>query len=152
MSGFPPGISLPDPATTAAILALLTGLFATRVVGQLIVVRWAPPWLPPMSDWYSGLLPYPRLLATQLVMLGVMTTVVVGLAPEWPAVSSPRPLLGTLLLVIAWPYALSMPIRYGARMWKHPEARWTGRIIPIVFHVVLATWLFVLGSYLRPVG
>jgi hypothetical protein len=152
MSGFPPGISLPDPATTAAILALLTGVFAGRVAGQVIVVRRAPTWLPPMSEWYSGLLPYPRLLATQLVLLGSMTAVVVGLAAGWPPITDARPALGTLLLVVAWPYGLSMPVRYGVRMGRHPEARWTGRTIPIVFHVVLATWLFILGSYLRPVG
>jgi hypothetical protein len=151
VSGFPPGISLPDPAEAAALLAVLTGLFSVRVAGQAVVVRWAPAWLPPMSEWYSGLLPYPRLLATQLVMLGVMSAVVVGLALGRAASTEPRPALGTLLLVIAWPYGLSMPVRYSARMWRHPDARWTGQTIPIVFHVVLAAWLFVLGSYLRPV-
>jgi hypothetical protein len=152
VSGFPPGISLPDPVAAAALLAVLTGLFALRVAGQAIVVLRAPTWLPPMPEWYSGLLPYRRLLATQLVMLGLMSTVVVGLAIGWPAVTDPRPALGTLLLAVAWPYGLSMLVRYGIRMWRHPEARWTGRTIPIVFHVVLAAWLFVLGSYLRPVG
>ena len=152
MNGFPPGISLPDPTVTAAILALLGGLFALRVVGQAIVVTWAPAWLPPKSEWYSGVLPYPQLLATQLVLLGLMGVVIAGLALGWPVIADPRPALGTLLLLIAWPYGLSMPVRYGVRMWRHPEARWTGRTIPIVFHVVLATWLFMLGSYLRPVG
>ena len=42
MSGFPPGISLPDPATAALLLAFLTGLFALRVAGQAIVARWSP--------------------------------------------------------------------------------------------------------------
>ena len=40
--------------------------------------------------------------------------------------------LGTVLLVIAWPYGLSMIVRYVGRMWRHPDARWTGRTIPIV--------------------
>ena len=53
------------------------------------------------------------------------------------------------LLAIAWPYAIAMIVRYVVRMRHHPEARWTGQTIPIVFHLVLATWLFVLGSYLR---
>jgi hypothetical protein len=152
VSGFPPGISLPDATMTAALLAFLTTVFAMRVVGQIIVARWAPAWLPPMSEWYSGLLSYPRLLGAQILTLAAMSTVVVGLAAGGPAVVDPRPALGTFLLVIAWPYGLSMPVRYGFRMWRHPEARWTGRTIPIVFHVVLATWLFVLGSYLRPAG
>ncbi|MFL5678231.1 MAG: hypothetical protein ACJ77X_11400 [Chloroflexota bacterium] len=152
MSGFPPGIHLPDPMTAALLLGLLTGVFALRVAGQAIVARWSPAWLPPMSEWYSGVLPYPQLLATQVVMLVVMAVTVVGLALGWPIITDPRPALGTLLLAIAWPYGLSMPVRYGVRMWRHPEARWTGRTIPIVFHVVLAAWLFVLGSYLRPLG
>lgn len=150
MSGFPPGASLPDPTTAAAILALLTSGFGLRVAGQFVVSRWAPAWLPPMPEWYSGLIPYPRLLAIQVGMLACMTVVVLGLALDWPPIADPRPALGTVLLVIAWPYGLSMPVRYAVRMWRHPEARWTGRTIPIVFHVVLATWLLVLGSYLRP--
>ncbi len=79
-----------------------------------------------------------------------MTAIVFGLVVGWPLVTEPRPVLGTTLLAVAWPSGLSMPVRYAARMWRHPEARWTGRTIPIVFHVVLATWLFVLGGYLRP--
>jgi hypothetical protein len=150
MSGFPPGISLPDPLLTAAILFVLTVAFAVRVAGQLVVARSAPAWLPPMSEWYSGVLPYPRLLATQLIMLGLMSAVVISLATGVPWIVEPRPALGTMLLAIAWPYGLSMPVRYAIRMYRHPEARWTGRTIPIVFHVVLAVWLFVLGSYLRP--
>jgi hypothetical protein len=136
----------------AALLALLTVCFGLRVAGQFIVSRSAPTWLPSMPEWYSGVVPYPRLLAIQLAMLAVMGATVVGLAVGWPAVANPRPALGTALLLIAWPYGLSMPIRYAVRMWRHPEARWTGRTIPIVFHVVLASWLFVLGSYLRPPG
>ena len=150
MSGIPPGIWLPDAALTAGILGILTGAFAVRVAGQLVVARRAPDWLPPMSEWYSGLLPYPRLLATQVIMLATMSAVVIGLAVGSPAIVDAPPAAGTLLLVVAWPYGLSMPIRYAVRMWRHPEARWTGRTIPIVFHIVLATWLFVLGSYLRP--
>ncbi len=150
MNGFPPGISLPDPATAAGILAFLAGCFALRVAGQFIVSRRAPDWLPPMLEWYSGLVVYSRLLAIQVVMLAAMAVVSLGLGLGWPAIVDAKPAFGTALLVIAWPYALSMPVRYAVRMWRHPEARWTGRTIPIVFHVVLATWLFVLGSYLRP--
>ena len=152
MSGFPPGLTNLDATTTVVLLAILTAAFALRVAGQFIVSRRAPTWLPPMVEWYSGVVPYPRLLAIQVVMLAAMSVVVIRLALGWPAFVDPRPVLGTLLLLIAWPYALSMAIRYAVRMWRHPEARWTGRTIPIVFHVVLATWLFVVGSYFRPVS
>ncbi len=152
MIGFPPGLPLTDPGTAAACLAVLTGLFALRVVGQAVVATLGPAWLPPMAEWYSGVVPYPRLLAIQIAMLVAMSAVTLGLALGVPLVTEPRPPLGTLLLLIAWPYAASMVVRYIVRMWRHPEARWTGRTIPIVFHLVLACWLFVLGSYLRPAG
>jgi hypothetical protein len=32
-------------------------------------------------------------------------------------------------------------------MRKRPSARWFGGAIPIVFHLVLATYLFALGSF-----
>ena len=151
MTGFPPGISLPDASDAALLLAFLTAAFGLRVLGQFIVSRRAPAWLPPMAEWYSGAVPYPRLLAIQVVMLAGMSLVVVGLAAGWPPMTAPRPVLGSVLLAIAWPYGLAMPVRYAVRMWRVPAARWNGRTIPIVFHVVLAAWLFVLGSYLRPV-
>ena len=42
-----------------------------RVLGQVAVNLWEPSWLPPSSDWYSGLVPYPVLLPIQLIMLGL---------------------------------------------------------------------------------
>ena len=150
MSGFPPGLAIPDPTAAAALLAGLEGLFALRVIGQFLVATGATDRLPPMAEWYSGLVPYPRLLTIQLGMLALMTLVALALAFGSPTVVELRPPLGAALLLIAWPYGLSMPVRYVVRMWRHPEARWTGRTIPIVFHVVLALWLVILGSYFRP--
>ena len=31
----------------------------------------------------------------------------------------------------------------------HPEMRWVGDIIPIIFHMVLAGFIFILGDYHR---
>jgi hypothetical protein len=41
---------------STAVLWICIGLFFARVVGQLEVFLLAPPWLPPMQAWYSGLL------------------------------------------------------------------------------------------------
>ena len=128
MSGFPPGLSNLSATTAAVLLALLTAAFGLRVAGQFIVSRRAPTWLPPMAEWYSGVVPYPRLLAIQVAMLAAMSLVVIGLALGWPAFADPRPVLGTLLLLIAWPYALSMAIRYAVRMCAIP--RLAGRAGP----------------------
>ena len=53
----------------ARALVALTALFAARVLGQALVAFLDVPLLPPMSAWYSGLLPYPILLPTQLLIL-----------------------------------------------------------------------------------
>jgi hypothetical protein len=129
-------------------LLLLEGLFTLRVVGQLLVRERAPAWLPPMERWASGLLPYRLLLGIQAVTLLLMTAVAVGIAQGWPAIAERQPALGSLLVVVASVYALSMLVRYGLRMARRPDERWLGGTIPIAFHLVLAAWLMVLGAHL----
>ena len=63
--------------TRASLLWVLLTLFVLRVVGQLLVVSSLAPFLPPMDEWQSGLLPYPLLLASQLLIIGVLATVCV---------------------------------------------------------------------------
>ena len=62
-----------SPQTTPSFcLWLFTVLVFARVVGQLVVARFTPRWLPPFEQWQSGLLPYPALLAGQAVVLTLM--------------------------------------------------------------------------------
>ena len=103
-----------------------------------------------MNEWYSGLLPYPRLLATQVVILVAMVAVIGGLLAGAGWAVGPHRALGSALLVVAYTYAASMAVRYVVRMSRRPDQRWLGGCIPIAFHVVLATWLFVLASQWRP--
>lgn len=132
-------------ADLAPVLWLLTILFATRVVGQVLVARRAPAWLPPMHDW--NLMPYRLLLPAQLVILGVMTWIDVSFS-----VSSGPPVdraeaFGWALIVFGALYAGAMVVRYAVRMSRRPSERWFGGTIPIVFHLVLATYLYALGSF-----
>lgn len=150
MSGVPPGLALADPRITALLLSALGALFLGRVLGQLLVVRRAPVWLPPMNEWYSGLLPYPQLLATQVVILVAMVAIIAGLLGGAGWAVGPHRTLGSTLLLVAYAYAASMGVRYVVRMSRRPDQRWLGGSIPIAFHVVLATWLFVLASQWRP--
>ena len=53
---------------------------------------------------------------------------------------------GRFLIVFSGVYALAMAIRYVVRMSRQPDQRWFGGTIPIVFHFVLASYLYVLGS------
>jgi hypothetical protein len=47
---------------------------------------------------------------------------------------------------LALVYSAVMALRYCIRMARRPSARWLGGTIPIVFHCVLAAFLFVLGA------
>lgn len=126
-------------------LWLLTGLFAVRVVGQVVVVLRAPSWLPPMQDW--NLVPYRILLPVQLVMLAVMGWIDVSVSGSVGPPASRAEWLGWSLIVFSVLYAGAMAIRYVVRMRRRPEARWFGGAIPIVFHFVLATYVYALGSF-----
>jgi hypothetical protein len=46
-----------------------------RVIGQILVGIYQPDLLPSWSEWYSGLLPYPWLLLSQLLLLMFMAVV-----------------------------------------------------------------------------
>ncbi|MGD8631902.1 MAG: hypothetical protein PVG72_14390, partial [Gammaproteobacteria bacterium] len=55
--------------------------------------------------------------------------------------------LGGFLIAFSAVYALAMPVRYVVRMYRRPDERWFGGTIPMVFHLVLASYLYVLGSF-----
>lgn len=130
---------------TAAFLAFFGALFVVRVAGQVLVAARAPAWLPPMGEW--NLTPYRLLLPTQLVIIGVMAWLVTDLARGSGVLSERRPGFGWLLIGFSLVYAVSMVVRYAMRMRRRPEARWFGGAIPIVFHVVLAAFVFTWGRY-----
>lgn len=131
-----------DARRAGVVLGLFTVLFGIRVAGQLLVLRMSPRWLPPMEQW--NLVPYPILLPIQLVLLVVMTVVTADLA-RGAKILSTGPNVGFVLVGCACAYAAAMVVRYVVRMARRPEQRWFGGAIPIVFHCVLAAWLFVLA-------
>lgn len=139
---------MPDPAARRYGLALwlLSTLFLGRVIGQVLVAFAGVTWLPPMPEWYSGLLPYPALLPTQLLILGVMWRVNRGVHAGTGWLWTRRPRVGKALVAFAAVYALVMVVRYVVSGELHPERRWyPPGIIPIVFHFVLAGYLLLLG-------
>ncbi len=133
----------------AFLLGVLSLAFATRVLGQLLVAVFDVEFLPPMEAWYSGLIPYPALLAIQLVILAVQLEISrelwVGAGPA----SVPRPALGRTLAWISVVYFLTMVARYLLTSMVLPEAGRFGDTIPIVFHWVLAAYLWVLSRHFR---
>ena len=129
-----------EPERAGIYLLLLTLLFLVRVAGQLVVAGWSPAWLPPMAAW--NFVPYRILLPIQAVLLGGMASggalVLGGLRPG--------PQLGDAFVWCSVAYWAAMGVRYARRMLAHHDQRWFGGAIPILFHCVLAAFLFVLSS------
>jgi hypothetical protein len=129
------------------ILAFLTLLFALRILGQLLVALFDVGWLPPMEQWFSGVIPYPLLLVIQLLMLVLMCKIT---KEVWLGVgffAERRGHWSEFLKRFSMVYAGSMVLRYLLTMTLQPEMRWFGGVIPITFHFVLAAFIFTLGDY-----
>ena len=134
-----------DADELAPILWLLTALFAVRVIGQMLVALRSPSWLPPMNEW--NLVPYRVLLPTQLVILGLMTWIDASFSASFGPPVDRAQAFGWALIAFSAIYAGAMVVRYVVRMLRRPAARWFGGTIPIVFHLVLATYVYALGSF-----
>jgi hypothetical protein len=134
-----------DPQLVAGYLWFYSGLFLVRVAGQLFARKRRPAWLPPDEEW--NLTPYRLLLPAQVTILGLMVWIDVALTRGAGFWASPKPNFGQAMLWFAYAYAATMLLRYLIRMWRRPEERWFGGTIPIVFHWVLASYLYVLGSF-----
>jgi len=127
-------------------MAVLLALFLARVLGQILAAALAPSWLPPMRRWYSGLMPYRYLLPTQIVFLVIMAAMTVSVAHESAPLGVEAPAVGTWVIRASYVYALGMVVRSVRYVRTPPERR--GVLIPIVFHFVLATFLFTYGRAL----
>jgi hypothetical protein len=135
-----------EPVAYATVMAVLLVLFLARVVGQILAATVTPSWLPPMARWYSGLMPYRYLLPAQIVFLVVMTSMTVSVASESAPLGVAAPAAGTWIVWAGYAYALGMAVRAIRYVLAPPERR--GVLIPIIFHFVLAGFLFTYGRYL----
>lgn len=133
----------------ALLLGVLSLAFAARVLGQLLVAVFGVGFLPPMEAWYSGLIPYSGLLPIQLVILAIQLEISRELWVGAGAVSVPRPMLGRALAWVSLVYFLTMVARYVITSVMLPEEGRFGDAIPIVFHWVLAAYLWILSRHLR---
>lgn len=123
----------------AAWLWIATVLFVLRVLGQMLVILVRPRWLPPVDRWQSGLLPYPVLLLSQLAILAAQVTIAIqaGRGAGW-FVEPLQPRVGAALVVLAALYLGGMAYRL---------SRPSPRLIPTMFHCVLASFLLAAGLF-----
>jgi hypothetical protein len=131
----------------AVVLGILASAFLLRVLGQVIVAVREVSWLPPMQEWYSGLMPYPLLLPVQLVILAGQAMISRDIWRGSGFFARHRPKMGRGLQWFSYVYFAGMVLRYVLTMTHHPERRWFSGTIPIFFHCVLAAYLFVLGRF-----
>ena len=135
---------------TAGMIAL-SGLFCLRLLGQALVSRGRAARLPPMEQWQSGVLPYPALLASQGAILAVQAAIDIQAIRGGGVLLRSRPRLGGAIHRFSLVYFAAMIVRYVVSMRRHPDRRWFGKTIPIIFHGILATYLFLYARLLtRP--
>jgi hypothetical protein len=137
-------LHLPGAHVYAAVMATLLILFLGRVAGQVVAATSAPAWLPAMPRWYSGLMPYRYLLPTQIVFLALMTAMTIGVGRRSPPFGTLPARAGDWIVWASYVYALGMVARSIRYVLAPPDRR--GVLIPIVFHFVLAGFLFTYGS------
>lgn len=125
-----------------AILWTCIFLFLLRVVGQLEVLLLAPDWLPPMYDWYSGLIPYPILLPLQIVLLMIMASVVMREMQTRHHASGDWKRWGRGLAIV---YFALMLLRLIVQLIRGADGVIEAGGIPVAFHWVLALFLLVLA-------
>lgn len=116
-------------------------LFVGRVVGQLLVASNLAPWLPPMQEWQSGILPYPLLIFFQIVIILVYGNAALAVTRKRGYFYDMQSRFSKRLTIFAIVYAGSMVLRYLFYMYLVPEARWLHGSIPIIFHINLATFI-----------
>ena len=140
---------LNESRKTASLLWTLLFLFILRVLGQAAVAFLGVDFLPPMREWYSGLIPYNLLLTAQIAIIGLMTKICIDFSRGVGFFIAPKPAFGKPALYFGYLYLTAMVIRYILRMTLIPEARWFGGTIPIFFHFVLATFVILFARYHR---
>jgi hypothetical protein len=126
-------------------LWIFTALFCFRITAQLLVANFEIGFLPPFDSWHSGTMPYLLLLFIQIVILSVMVRTNYRYSS---GKMLSNPVLGKGLLIFGIIYLLVMLIRLGLGLTVFSENRWFGNYIPTFFHLVLASWILMIGRFI----
>jgi hypothetical protein len=116
---------------------VLAALFMARVAGQALVAFFGVTWLPAMERWYSGVVPYDYLLASQILIVGLMIKICIDFTRARGYFYAPNRFFARPWLVFGYLYLGAMLLRAVLVM---------DRPIPIVFHWVLAAFILIVGE------
>ncbi|MCG6871482.1 MAG: hypothetical protein LJE84_04250 [Gammaproteobacteria bacterium] len=134
-----------NPCATRWALWAVVAVFALRICGQALVAAYQPSWLPPMQEWYSGLIPWPLLLPVQLAILVLMSILATlrgrlgGASLAFPERWRRR------LRRFVWLYFTVMFLRLCLRI-AASGGFWLVGTIPVFTHLALAAFLLLVSS------
>lgn len=134
----------PQARLYAPWLWVLTFIFVCRVLAQFSLTITDIPFIPPFEAWYSGALPYPQLLASQIVIIIVLGWVAWRFSHA-QVVAKRR--TGIVLLILGSLYFSVIVIRLLVGFADLSDAVWFHRPIPSFFHLVLATFVLLVGHF-----
>ena len=119
-------------------------LFCFRVVAQFIQAFYPVDFLPPFEAWQSGALPYWLLVVFQFIIILVCINVVIRFAR---GKATPSYKAGRIYLALGGVYFSVMLFRLVVGLTFATDHNWFGARIPTVFHLVLASFLLLLGRF-----
>jgi uncharacterized protein len=139
----------PHSRRYSRVLLILVFLFCLRVIGQMLVAFLHVSFLPPMKEWFSGLLPYPELVVSQSLIILLFSKVYLDFHRGAGYFVKLSPRFSRNLMIFGCVYFSGMIVRYVLRMSLYPDQRWFGGTIPIIFHCVLASFILVMARFNR---
>lgn len=125
-------------------LWLLLALFIVRVIAQPMALLTSARFLPPFESWHSGVLPYPVLVAAQLLIIAWFAHTAWRFSKGGV---TPRYRLGIWMLLFGGVYFATMLVRLVLGVTVLSSNRWFSSVLPTMFHLVLASYLLVYGHY-----
>lgn len=128
----------------ANFLTALLMLFLFRVFAQFLQAVYPVTFLPDFDVWHSGALPYSALLFFQFIITGVCGLTVWRFKTRPIA---PNKNMGYVCLVLGVIYFTLMALRLIAGFSFAGDHPWLGAHLPALFHLVLASFVLVVGFY-----
>ena len=122
----------------------LWAAFGFRAAAQLLQQVHPVAALPRLDAWHSAALPYPVLLAVQVMIIILFAYIAQGV---WRGTTRRRPLLGQWLRRLGGFYFAGMVARLALGLTVLSGHHWFDKPVPTLFHLVLAGFLLVLASY-----
>lgn len=123
----------------------LAGLFLLRVLAQLIQALHPVAFLPPFEAWHGAVLPYPLLVFSQVLILILLLAIIWRVRHDR---IEPRPWKHLGCFLFGGLYFSIMAFRLFAGLTFLAAHPWFAKSLPAFFHLVLASFLLLLGFYL----